>query len=62
MKLMLCLFFTGKNEILEFLANSTPDCLKHLDKVTAYKKTRAKLFNERKATRANVTKHLSNMT
>ena len=50
--LSLCLLsysFSGKSVILQFLASSMPPCLGHLDKQSAYLKTRTQLFNKRKS-------------
>ena len=50
--LSLCLLsysFSGQAVILQFLASSMPPCLGHLDKQSAYLKTRTQLFNKRKS-------------
>ena len=55
--LSLCLLsysFSGQAVIIQFLASSMPPCLGHLDKQSAYLKTRTQLFNKRKSKQRNV--------
>ncbi|XP_013407624.1 uncharacterized protein LOC106171722 [Lingula anatina] len=49
---------SGKKEIMTFLEGHMPHCLKSLELQEAYKKTRIKIFNERKTMRENVNKKL----
>ncbi|KAL3870920.1 hypothetical protein ACJMK2_038948 [Sinanodonta woodiana] len=50
-------YLPNKEEIINFLKNQMPQCLKLLSMQTAYLKTRTKLFNERKTIRENINRH-----
>jgi len=51
----------SKRDIVEFVRRRSPLCLQHLEIQEAYKKTRTKLFNERKTMQLNVVAHLKKL-
>jgi len=52
---------SGKSEIMRFLSETRVPCLQDLDEIMAYKKTRTKIFNERKRMRELVRGKLNDL-